>query len=149
MVKSEGLVSPSNEWMSRMRKKNYPAYIMSALSAFLTVGVMLLFHACGPKDDGTWMSCHYAQLTVAGLGIVMTILGVLSLVVSERKVVLALRILVLVCAVIAMVIPGNVIHLCMMNDMRCRAVMRPSVILVCVLIAAFSLLSMLSDRKKA
>lgn len=115
------------------------------LGIILTAGVMLVFHACGPKDDGGWMSCHYAQLTVFGLGIAMACMSVFSLF-ADGKLSAVLRILTIVCAAAAAVIPGNVIHLCMMSGMRCRAVMRPSVILLSVLIMASCCGGLLTGR---
>lgn len=133
-----------------LHKKNKGITILSvivlALCAFLTTGVMLLFHACGPKEDGTWMSCHYAQMTVFVLGIVMTILSIFAFF-TKKYVALALRILTIACAVAAAVIPGNEIRLCMMDEMRCRAVMRPCVILFCVLIIVFTVFAAMSGRR--
>lgn len=113
--------------------------ITAAICAFLAFGVMVLFHACGPKDDGSWMSCHYAQLTVFGIALGMTALTAAAIF-AKGKLKVLLYILTIACAVAAAVIPGNVIHLCMMNEMRCRAVMRPTVILLGVVIAVLSLL---------
>lgn len=117
----------------------FPA-ITFALCIFLAVGVMLIFPACGPKEDGTWMSCHYAQMAVFAIGLVMAALAFIAIF-AGNKIRILLYIITAVGAVFAAVIPSNIIRLCMMNEMQCRAVMRPSVILVSVLIAVFSLVS--------
>lgn len=122
---------------SDSRIKVLPA-ITAAACAFLAAGVMLIFHACGPKDDGTWMSCHYAQLTVFAFALVMTVLSLAAVFTGRRNLRTVLYIAVMACAVISAVIPQNVIRLCMMPEMRCRAVMRPVVILMDVLIVLLS-----------
>lgn len=141
--------------MVRILNKNKRKYILPAISLalciFLAAGVMLIFPACGPKEDGTWMSCHYAQLTVFAIGLGMTVLSLIAFF-TGRKGKILLYIFIAVGAVFAAVIPSNIIRLCMMNEMQCRAVMRPSVIFISVLIAAFSLISALAaggGRKNA
>ena len=42
--------------------------ISSAAGLLLTVGSMTVFSACGPKEDGTLMICHNAQIRVAMCG---------------------------------------------------------------------------------
>lgn len=119
--------------------------IITGLCVFLAVGVMLVFHACGPKDDGTWMSCHYAQLTVFGFALAMTFFSIIAFF-MHGTLYRVIRLLLIVCAVMAMLVPGNFISLCMMNEMRCRAVMRPSVILLGILIVIFAVIAMVSGR---
>lgn len=131
----------------RKQSDSILAVVATVLSAFLAFGVMALFHACGPKEDGTWMSCHHAQLAVFVLALVMTLLSAVSIS-GGRKLAVVMRILTMVCALAAAVIPGNVIRLCMMNEMRCRAVMRPSVILLSVLIIVFSLIGLISGNSR-
>lgn len=130
---------------ARDRRSTAMAAVTLVASAFLAVGVMTLFHACAPKDDGTWMSCHYAQLVVCGLACAMAALSLVALVVRHRAAAW-LHAAVAALAVVAAFVPGGVIHLCMMAGMRCRAVMRPSVVLTCVVIAACALASALFER---
>lgn len=132
---------------NRNQKKKAPAVsgITAALCIVLTVGVMTVFHACGPKEDGSWMSCHYAQMTVFFLGIAMTACSIASLFLNFGAGVF-LHVLTILLAAAAAVIPGNVIRLCMMNQMQCRAVMRPAVLLLSILIIAFSAGSIAAER---
>lgn len=41
------------------------------LSVILAAGVKLMFHACGPKDDGSRMHCHTAENTVCICAVTM------------------------------------------------------------------------------
>lgn len=122
--------------------------ITAAACAFLAIGVMLIFHACGPKDDGTWMNCHYAQLTVFAFALVMTVLSLAAVFTRTQKLRTILYAAVMACAVISAVIPQNVIRLCMMPEMRCRAMMRPAVVLVDVLIVILSAGCIVSGSSK-
>lgn len=119
--------------------------ITLAACILLAVGVMTLFPACGPKDDGTWMSCHQAQLAVCAIACVMSLLSLVALFV-RRGVGRWLHVIVAVLAVVAALVPGTVIPLCMMAGMQCRAVMRPSVILLGALIAVCAVVSTVLER---
>lgn len=121
------------------------AGVTLVVCAFLALGVMTLFSACAAKDDGTWMSCHYAQLAVFGLACGMSVLSLAAMFV-RGGVARWLHVVVAALAVVAAVVPGNVIHLCMMEGMRCRALMRPSVVLTCVAIVVCALVSALLER---
>lgn len=116
-----------------------------AACAFLAIGVMALFPACGPKSDGTWMSCHNAQMAVFGISCAMSILALVALL-SHGRWVLWLHVVVAVLAVVAAVVPGNLVPICMMEGMQCRSVMRPSVILLCIVIVASAVASTVLDR---
>lgn len=59
-------------------------WIPALLSAFLVLGVLTAFSACGMKDDGTWMKCHGAQTAVAKFGGGMTALFLLAAVLRNK-----------------------------------------------------------------
>ena len=67
-----------------MKKRNtfekLTEIILVLLSVILTAGVKFLFHACGQKEDGSWMHCHDAEQTVFVLGIMLTVMSVLMLI---------------------------------------------------------------------
>lgn len=132
------------------RRAKVAGGIALAVCVFLAVGVMVLFPACGPKDDGTWMSCHNAQMTVFWLACAMSVMCAVALVVRGRgRLAAVLHVAVAALAVVAAVVPGNLIPLCMMDGMQCRAVMRPSVILVSVVIVACAVASALLERGRS
>lgn len=126
------------------RRAKVAGGITLAVCVLLAIGIMLLFPACGPKDDGTWMNCHNAQMAVFWLACVMAVLAAAALLIKPA-VARWLHVAVAALAVAAAVVPGNLVHLCMMEGMQCRAVMRPSVILFSVIIAACAVGSALFD----
>ena len=118
------------------------------LSGLFLLGVLFVFHPCGPKEDGSWMNCHWAGVAVAVCAGVMTVLSLLRLFLRSRGARTILSGLTILAAAAAAVIPGNVIGLCMMADMRCRAVMRPAAMVFAALVILAAGWSILSERKR-
>lgn len=103
-------------------------------SILLTLGTMYVFHACGPKDDGSWMACHWAQQTVAALGAVLTVQSVIAILCKTNAARASVSAAMIPTAVVALMTPAGLINLCMMADMRCQAIMKPAVRLVAAII---------------
>ena len=134
-----------------MKKRNtfekLTEIILVLLSVILTAGVKFLFHACGQKEDGSWMHCHDAEQTVFVLGIMLTVMSVLMLIFSEEKKKRWIKIIMIPTALTAVFVPNILIHMCMMKGMRCLSVMRPAVIIISLLIAAAAAVSIYYGRK--
>lgn len=122
-----------------MRKILNAAAIL--LSIFLAAGVKLVFHACGPKEDGSWMHCHTAENTVSICAVGMTLLLFSVLLLRNRKGAFVLSLLSAAVAVVTALLPNTIIHMCMMTNMRCHAVMKPTVIILSVMIALISVIT--------
>lgn len=114
-------------------KNKWLSLIPTAIGVLLAVGVMTVFSACGPKEDGSWMNCHQAQTAVAACGAVLAVLFALAAFIKNKVLVMLLNIAALVVSVIAFLIPGNIMHLCMMKTMRCYTVMQPFVRIMSIL----------------
>ena len=110
--------------------------VMTTLSVLLTCGVMFIFPACDAKDDGTWMRCHYAQLAVFAMGCALIVISVIVLICGRSRTGAGASLAAVPLAAAAALTPETVIGLCMMTNMRCHTLMRPAVIVICVLIAA-------------
>lgn len=135
-MKSENIVS------------NLLSVLLLALSVFLTLGTEFIFHACDPMADGHFMSCHEAQHAVTGAGVVLIIFYILSLIVKERKVRSAFITSGIPVTILAMLIPGRLMHMCMSNTMRCHAVMEPSVLAVGCVILVVSVVALVVNLRK-
>ena len=114
-------------------KNKWFTLISAAVGLLLAVGVMTVFSACGPKEDGTWMRCHQAQIAVAVCGMALVVLFALTAVVKSKTAVLLLNIAALVVSVIAFLIPGILMPMCMMKTMRCYTTMQPFVRIMAIL----------------
>lgn len=131
-----------------MKKPNITDSLLLLFSLALCIGVKCLFHACGAKDDGSFMSCHWAEQAVFALSLGMTAGSVLRLFLN-RQAKAGAALMLSVTAVMTALLPGVFIRLCMMQEMRCHAVMRPAVIIVCVLLAVTGIADAVLARKEA
>ena len=114
-------------------KKNIFEFIPTIVAAVLSVGVMTAFHACARAEDGTWMNCHYAQVYVFAAGLIIAAVSIAAVFVKSSKLKMCMGIVSIVIAIITALIPGIMVHLCMMDTMRCHTLMRPAVGILCVL----------------
>ena len=123
--------------------------ILCVLSALLCFGTKFAFHACGPKDDGGWMACHWAEQSVFGLGLVLLILSlVMTFAFKDGKTKSGIALSLEGIAALALVTPNHLISLCMMNTMRCHAVMKPAVIIISILIILCGAAAFILHRKE-
>lgn len=131
------------------RKKRIGAtdIVLAALALALLIGILTFLKPCGPKDDGSWMTCHWAGRAVTGVSAALFVMALVHIFVDDR-VKQGLDIAAAVTAVLAIIIPGRLIDLCMMDTMRCRAVMTPGVIVLSVLTVAAAAVDYLILRKK-
>lgn len=122
--------------------------LLLAIGIVFLIGIKTFFKPCGPKDDGSWMSCHWAGNAVAAMAAVLVVIAVIHLIVADSKIKMGLACAMLPVAVVAALIPGHVIGLCMMDTMRCHAVMTPATILLAVVIAVVAVADIIIYRRK-
>ncbi len=128
------------------KKLSIWSVLPAVLSLILALGTMTVFHACAKKDDGTWMHCHAAQNDVAIVGIVLVVIFLAAALMQSAGLAKILGIVGIVGAVIAMLIPGTLVRMCMMNTMRCYTVMQPFVRVMSVLIIISAIVSIVRGR---
>ena len=124
--------------------------VLTALGLVFLVGMLTVVQPCGPTEDGGWMTCHWAGQTLALLAAALLALGILRLFVSPEART-GIDIAVLVIAAAALCVPGRLFELCMMPQMRCRALTAPgaTVLSVLTLLAAAADLFMNRRRRKS
>lgn len=107
------------------------------LGLLFAVCMKTVLKACGPMEDGTFMHCHTAEQSLFILALVIAAVGVVSLFAKGalRK---AAALAEFILAFAGLLVPGTLVSLCMMPDMRCRSVMRPGALVFCVLVIAAS-----------
>ena len=129
---------------SASKQRKVLPIILLVLSLCLAVGVVTLFRPCAPKEDGTWMHCHDASLWVMGLALATAAAAVLRLVLKKGG--RLLDALIIALAAFAGIIPGRIISLCMMGDMRCNLIMKPAVTVFAVLLVLCGAVDLLWHR---
>ena len=125
--------------------------ILVVFGAVFFIGILTFFGPCGPKDDGSWMTCHWAGQAATGLSAVLLFMSVVHIIVKNPGIKTGLSIAVIPTAILAILIPGNIISMCMMNTMRCHAVMKPGVVIcsaLMILAAGFDIFLQWTKSKK-
>ena len=117
-----------------------------ALAFFL--GLLFVFGPCGPKEDGGWMTCHWAGQALRGLAGALLVIALLHLLPGRAELKMGLDLATLPLSVLALLLPGRLIGLCTMASMQCRSIMRPAVTVFAVLLIIVSALDLLMRRKK-
>ena len=131
-----------------MNRKFYD-FLPTVVGLILAIGVMSVFSACKePMDDGMWMSCHYAQMYVFADAVVIVILSLIGVFVNNYKVRICCDFIEMALTVLAALIPGVLVGLCMMDTMRCRALFRPFTIVVSAILLVTIIVKTVFDFKR-
>jgi len=131
-----------------MKKISLIDIILFVLSGILCFGTAFVFHACPAKDDGSWMLCHWAEHVVVALGAVLFFLSAFRIFMVDNKMKAGISVSFIPLSIATLLVPGVLVKLCMMASMRCHTIMRPSVIVLCILICALSLVDTIIRLKK-
>lgn len=127
------------------KKYNARQILQAALSAVFLLAMLTILKPCGPKDDGTFMHCHEAGTALCVLSCVMLLFSLAAVFLKNSALRIVCDIIAAASAVAAMILPGNVISLCMAADMRCRSVMRPGAIAFSALILLICVFSVIGE----
>ena len=123
-------------------------FLPALFSLFLSIGTKTFFHACEIRDDGTWMHCHTAENAVIIGGVLLMLLSITAACIQNKRISIILNILCAAGAVAVFLIPGVLVSMCMIQTMRCYAVMQPFVRILSALIIVFSLFPVLRNAGK-
>ena len=125
--------------------------ISSAAGLLLAVGSMTVFSACGPKEDGTLMICHNAQIRVAMCGIGLAVLFAIAAFVKSKAIKLICDTAALVLSVVTFMTPGVLVHICLLSNMHCQVMLKPftrgSAIFI-ALLALWDILRIIKENKE-
>lgn len=125
--------------MERKKKRVSAADIARILvTALFLAGMMTVFRPCGPKADGSFMNCHRAGEAVRNIAAALLVLSVLHAAPAGRTVKNCLSCGMILLSLAAAFIPGHVIGLCMMPEMRCRLLTQPAAVVFSVVTAVLA-----------
>ena len=122
--------------------------VIVVISVFFFVGICFLFEPCAPKEDGSFMTCHWAGQALAGIAALLTVQSVIRLFVKGAGKKQGMDLAMAATAILAIAVPGHLIRLCMMADMRCHAVMTPFVRVMSVLVFACAVVNIVRATRK-
>ena len=106
-------------------KRTIRSWIPVILSLLLAAGTLTVFRACGPKEDGTWMHCHTAQNDIVIAAAILFVVFLAAALIKNITISVILHAAGIVISIVTMLIPGTLVSMCMMDSMRCYAVMQP------------------------
>lgn len=118
------------------------------LSCVIAVGSVSFLGPC-VHEDGSFGACHWAGQAMLGIGLLLAVLSLAALLVKDGRLRAGILFAATAAAVLGLFIPGTLIRLCGMATMRCRAVMRPAMMLLCALTAVSCLAGGVTAYRKA
>ena len=122
--------------MEKPKARPIAGLILTALTAFLIIGVVTFAGPCGIHGDQGGPSCLWASRAVLGIAVVTAILAIVRIFETDEG---ERRGLSLSCGLLGFLMaamPGPIIALCADPAMPCNAVMRPFVLVVGLAIGA-------------
>ena len=135
--------------MKNSVKKTKTTYILDGVqllaSGVLTLGSQTFFAACPVGEKA--MACHWAERAVLGVGLALTAISLLQLLISNPKISKGLNLAVLPLTILTALIPGVLIRLCGMLDMRCHTIFKPAVLVFSVGIFFIATINALQNRQ--
>ena len=101
--------------------------LLIAAACLFAVGLRLWFPVCGGMAGSTVaMSCHWAGEALKAVSVLLAALCVIHLLTPDGKMKAGMDVALAGLAVLTMLLPGNVIHICAGAEMACRAKTLPS-----------------------
>ena len=134
--------------MKQAGKYTASDFLLPLVSLAFFLGLLFLFGPCGAKEDGGWMTCHWAGQALKGVAALELALGLLHLLPGRAGLKQGLDLAIALAAVLALLIPGHLIGLCVVASMRCRSAMTPAVTVFSVLLLVLAVIDLLIQRKK-
>lgn len=134
-----------------MKKRTFAGVIIIILGLLVAIGPYTLFHVCRPENPGMHMSCYYTARAELGLGIVISILGLLAAVSASRALGAGLNIAVALNSVLVFLVPNFLIGVCGGEHMHCRAAALPALNILSIvlfIVSAGSLILAVRNKRK-
>lgn len=106
----------------------------------ISLGPTYLFKVCEAMGDD-FMKCHWTARAEIGIGLLLAVFGVISIVVSSVHIRLGLHIGAGLTGILAASVPTVLIGVCAMPGMHCHAIAAPSILVISLLVVVTSILS--------
>ena len=107
------------------RRKITPLGVsLVVICAFLAIGVATFAGPC-VHSDGSKAACAEAGTLLLVIGVAAALTALARFFVSSKTASATLAAVVAILGLVAAIVPGNMLPLCMMAEMRCNAIMHP------------------------
>ena len=127
-----------------MKKQMIPGCVMLVLALVISIGSLTFLSPC-IHEDGSVGACWWAGRALLGLGCLLGVLALLTLVSGRARFGTYLS-SIAVC-ILGILTPGTLISLCRMSSMHCRAVMQPAMIILFSISALAAVIGVLLSGK--
>ena len=121
--------------------------LLFILVIFFDIGIWTFFSPCAIKEDGSFMTCHWAGVATGMTALLLTVHIIIFLFVKNKKVKTGILLTMLPTALLMLLFPGVLIPLCMMSSMRCIMIMRPAVYVLGILIIALIIINFALNKR--
>ena len=112
------------------------------------LGLKFVFGACGPKEDGKWMRCHYTETVGIAIGILVVFVGIVYIATSSKALIGAgLSLALIPVGIISILLPHKLIGVCMKETMKCVAVTSPAITVLGAIIVIIAVVSAVINLK--
>lgn len=123
--------------MTHKQMFKYLNYAILAVGAILIVGLFTFAGPCA-HDDGSLSECFNSATGIGGAALFLVGVAMFGLFDVTPTVRIILGVLGVALGLFAAFAPGNLLPLCMMETMQCRAVMQPFAMVMGVVAAILS-----------
>ena len=121
------------------RKPTVLCIVVLILAVLLAVGAATFAGPC-VHDDGSIGPCHTAGTVLIGLGIAVMVISILRLFLPRNSANGILAGIAGVLGLLAAILPGTALPLCMMDTMRCQTIMHPYALVLGILIFVLAII---------
>ena len=130
-----------------MKKKIIFGALIFVLGLLIAIGPFTIFHVCKPEQSEMYMKCYQAARAELGIGIIISILGLLSAISASAKTRIGLNISVVLNSVVAFLIPSFLIGVCDGKHMHCHAVALPALSILSAVVFTLAVISIIYNYK--
>lgn len=124
-----------------MKKRYISGLLYIIIGLLIAIGPFTIFHVCASHDGDMIMKCHWTARAELGLGISISILGLILLIQKAYNSQLAANLSLIINGVLAYLIPNVLIGVCDGVHMHCHAVARPALSILSALTVAIAIIN--------
>ncbi|NLL77799.1 MAG: DUF4418 family protein [Clostridiales bacterium] len=127
--------------MNILKNKYIYGFLTVVIGFLIAAGPQTVFQVCGVHEHSeNVMKCFWTARAELGVGVSISILGLLSAIFGNPILRLGLTAGVLLNGILALLIPTVLIGVCGSNHMNCRALTLPALSVLSILIVAVSVI---------
>lgn len=129
-----------------MKKTNILSFLNILIATLIALTPFTIAPVCGPMDTGKFMTCHYMGKAEVGLGILLAVLALVSVLLKEGAK-FGTHLSMALAAIYALALPKVLVATCMHPEMPCNAHTRPVIYVAGGAYLVISVLLAFLDKK--